>query len=51
MEKKKYTYICVYEHISGEKTFNVFTGTFHVVYKKACRYRPMDCVLVEIKKA
>ena len=51
MEKKEYTYICVYEHISGERIINVYTGTFHVVYKKACRYRPMDCVLVEIKKA
>lgn len=51
MEKKEYTYICVYEHISRTRCTLVFTGTFHVVYKKACRYRPMDCVLVEIKKA
>lgn len=51
MEKKEYTYICVYEHISGTKATLVFTDTFHVVYKKACRYCPMDCVLVEIKKA
>lgn len=51
MEKKEYTYICVYEHISGERYILVFTGTFHLVYKKAYKYRPMDCVLVEIKKA
>lgn len=26
MKNKVYTYICVYEHISGEKTTLVFTG-------------------------
>lgn len=51
MEQKEYTYICVYEHISDERYILVFTGTFRMVYKKACKYRPMDCVLVEIKKA
>lgn len=34
MEKKEYTYICVYEHISGKRCTLVFTGTFHVVYKR-----------------
>lgn len=39
-------------NISEVKDIHLFfTGTFHMVYKKACKYRPMDCVLVEIKKA
>jgi hypothetical protein len=51
MKNKVYTYICVYEHISGEKTTLVFTGTFPQVYKKACKYRPFDCALIGIKQA
>ncbi len=39
-------------NISAVKDVHLFfTGTFHAVYKKACRYRPTDCVSVEIKKA
>lgn len=51
MKSKEYTYICVYEHISGEKTVLVFTGTFHQVYKKACKYCPIDYALIGIKQA
>ena len=51
MKAKERTYICIYEHKDGTLKDLVFTGTFHVVYKKACRFCPMDCVLIEINIA